>query len=67
MIVRGSGLVEQSYFRADDHGKFTYRSRVSKQMFPYIFRQASRRFISAKISRHEKQVFHFSQAQQSER
>lgn len=27
-----------NYLRSDDHGKLTYLSRVSKQMFPYIFR-----------------------------
>jgi hypothetical protein len=26
------------YFRSDDQGKLIYVSRLSKQMFPYIFR-----------------------------
>ena len=35
-------LLKIGYFRSEDQGKLIYSSRVSKQMFPYIFRYASR-------------------------
>jgi hypothetical protein len=38
MRIEGGSCLHTNYFRSDDQGKLMYLSRLSKQMFPYIFK-----------------------------